>query len=58
MPSKIKTAVNVLRKESNIYIAWCNVSGNLVVDMCGNETLNTFRRIVVITKYASTYDCT
>jgi len=58
MSSKMKTEIKVLRKEGNIYIDWCPVCGNFVVDMCWNDTLNTFRRIVVIKKYASTYGWT
>ena len=34
MSSKMKSALNVLHKESNVYIAWRLVSGNIVVVMC------------------------
>jgi len=34
MSSKMKSTINVLHKESNIYIVWCLVAGSFVVDMC------------------------
>ena len=58
MSSKLKPTINVLHKESNIFMVRSLVAGSFVVDMCWNESLISFRRNVAVKKCASTSDIT